>query len=226
METATDHKSMRGRKTTLQDPKVPLETRAGNPCRPHRTPSRPLEATLEVVSAPRYLCTRGLCGRSGFDHPGGRVRRQVPGAGHLRGETWRATVCKSLQAWQACLVFLGRMVRGLGCFRIKSFAFNRIRVSRKLAISDVLAHHLPSICAKVYGQYSTGSGQIAGTALPSPLRWEQRQAPDGLAREAYLRCVEHHTCCGSSFNNINGMGQVPEIRIRASESRIAGAMYL
>lgn len=223
-ETGSGDKSMRGRATYLRGLKVSVATSAGNRSCAHRTPSRPLEPALEVGSARRYLGTRGPRRSSVLDYSGDRVCRKVDARAASGGETWRATVCKSLQAYRCSAVSTRRATPELEKISITTCVFNRLLLIRKLAVPGGLAPCLRSGSAQAYGKHSKGSGQIAGKWLLSTPGWEPPQAPDGRACEGHFRAVEHRACHGSSFLGMHGVERVA--RIRTSEICVTGASCL
>lgn len=136
-----------------------------------------------------------------------------------RGETWEATICKYLQAWQARPVALCGAISESENVGLSTRYFNKMRVDRKLNIGGVMAHRLLLICASAYGHYWTGCGQVGGCGRSSSFS-QRRQAgachkpyqiePDGVRR-------------GDSRLGIPGLGCVPPVRMRTSEHCVMGA---
>jgi hypothetical protein len=214
---------MRERTTTLQSPNVSLETSAGNSCFACQRPSRPAKALSEVESAASHLCVRGLRARSARDCSGGLVRPLLPGRARSRAEKGGTTVCKCLQAWEACRVPRGGVVLESEYFRLTPFGFNKMRVGRNFASGAVLAHRLRPNCPNAHVHYPTERRQIAGIGRTPSSFTGRRQVPRGRARDRHPQYVHDGSRRRNGFLGIPGPEHIPPGRIRPGRSCVTGA---
>jgi hypothetical protein len=206
----------------LQMAKVSFETSAGNPGYAHRTPTRPREAALEVGSAPRFLCVRGLCGRSAFDHSGDRICPLVAAGARWRGEPRDTTVCKCLQAYRACREAIRRALPESEDMCLTTWDFNKMQAGQIFTTGGVLAHRLRAMCRYAHAHYLTLCAQIANRGGSSSLLAQRRRAPSGWPCDRRLRWVQDGTRRGKSFSGVASLEHIAPVRTRARQTCVTG----